>query len=75
MTGIPMELTQAEQLILEHNPAWTAADWPGVIPAMPSWAEDDFELVGMFRYDAEVPVSCFYPADEAASWRAWKAQG
>jgi SAM-dependent methyltransferase len=44
----------SEALILKYNPQWTAADWPGEIPAMPRWAEGEFHLRAMFWYDEEI---------------------
>lgn len=44
----------SEALILKYNPQWTAADWPGEIPAMPRWAETEFRLRAMFWYDEEI---------------------
>lgn len=46
-----------EALILSFNPAWSASDWPGVIPAIPSWAAEDLELRGMFQYDEAIAFS------------------
>jgi 2-polyprenyl-3-methyl-5-hydroxy-6-metoxy-1,4-benzoquinol methylase len=44
----------SEDLILKHNPSWTAANWSGEIPAFPKWAQKDFSLKAMFTYD--VPI-------------------
>lgn len=44
----------SEQLVLRHNPDWTAADWGGAIPPMPRWAEGRFRLTGMFVFDVDV---------------------
>lgn len=46
-----------EDLILKHNPAWTAADWNGEIPPMPAWAEPDFRLRTMMTYDVPIPFT------------------
>lgn len=48
---------QSEELVLRFNPHWGGADWPGVIPAMPSWADADFALRGMFWYDEPIPFT------------------
>jgi SAM-dependent methyltransferase len=48
---------QTEQLVLEFDPQWTAADWNGAIPAMPAWAEQDFNLRAMFFYDEPIPFT------------------
>jgi SAM-dependent methyltransferase len=45
----------SEELVLQHNPKWTAADWAGLVPMLPRWAEPDFKLHAMFVFD--VPVS------------------
>ena len=47
----------SEQLVLKHNPDWSAAGWEGRIPAKPSWAEGVFELRGMFWYDEAIPFT------------------
>lgn len=44
----------SEKLILKFNPNWTAKDWPGIIPASPIWAQDDFNLKAMFYYDEAI---------------------
>jgi SAM-dependent methyltransferase len=48
---------QSEALVLQFNPQWGGADWAGVIPAMPQWAEADFVLRGMFWYDEAIPFT------------------
>ena len=45
---------RSEQLVLEHNPDWTAADWDGVVPDFPEWAEGHFQKVGGFVFDTPV---------------------
>lgn len=47
----------SENLILSFNPVWSASDWAGIIPAMPPWAEKDFELRAMFQYDEAIDFS------------------
>ena len=47
----------SEALVLEHNPDWTAADWAGVIPPLPRWAGEDFDLRAMFYYDEAIPFT------------------
>lgn len=42
---------RTEEIVLRHNPAWAGADWSGIVPPMPAWAEGAFELEAMFRYD------------------------
>jgi SAM-dependent methyltransferase len=45
---------QSEELVLKHNPNWTAKDWHGNIPAFPKWAEEGFNLKAMFYYDEPI---------------------
>jgi SAM-dependent methyltransferase len=45
---------RSEELILKHNPQWTAADYSGDVPACPRWAEEQFRLKGMFYYDEPI---------------------
>jgi len=44
----------SEALVLEHNPDWGGADWPGEIPATPRWSEGRFEVAAMFWFDAPI---------------------
>ncbi len=53
---------RSEDLVLAFNPDWGGADWAGIIPPMPRWAEADFNLTGMFWYDEDVPFT-------AEAWR------
>jgi 2-polyprenyl-3-methyl-5-hydroxy-6-metoxy-1,4-benzoquinol methylase len=46
-----------EQLVLQHNPAWSAHDWSGEIPTHPAWAEGHFAVKGMFWFDEPVPFT------------------
>jgi SAM-dependent methyltransferase len=48
---------ETEALILKHNSQWTAADYTGVIPAFPAWAQADFRLRAMFYYDEAIPFT------------------
>jgi ubiquinone/menaquinone biosynthesis C-methylase UbiE len=43
-----------EALVLEFNPHWSAADWSGVIPTCPKWAEGIFDVRAMFYYDEPI---------------------
>ncbi len=52
---------KTEELILKHNPNWTAHSYTGEIPKFPIWAQNDFELVGNFVYDEQVPFT----------WESW----
>lgn len=47
----------SEELVLRHNPDWSAADWDGRIPARPGWSREDFELRAMFYYDEAIPFT------------------
>jgi SAM-dependent methyltransferase len=46
-----------EQLVLRHNPHWSAADWSGVIPDRPMWARNGLEVEEVFWYDEPVEFS------------------
>ncbi|MBK24077.1 MAG: SAM-dependent methyltransferase [Halobacteriovorax sp.] len=52
---------KTEELILKHNPNWTAHSYSGEIPKFPTWAQNEFELAGHFIYDEEV----------AFTWESW----
>lgn len=45
---------QSEELVLKFNPEWSAADWGGVIPPCPKWAESTFSVRAMFYYDEPI---------------------
>ena len=47
----------SEELVLRFNPDWSGADWDGVLPAEPRWAESSFELVGLFVYEEPIPFT------------------
>ncbi len=53
-----------EALILQHNPNWTAAGYTGDVPPMPTWAEGQFRLRGMFYYDEQIPFT----------WETWRGR-
>lgn len=44
----------SEALVLEFNPDWSGADWAGVIPPCPRWAEPHFDVRAMFYYDEPI---------------------
>ncbi|MEX2216812.1 MAG: methyltransferase domain-containing protein [Phycisphaeraceae bacterium] len=46
-----------EALVLKHNPAWSAANWSGSIPAQPAWSIQDFTVTAMFYYDVAMPFT------------------
>ncbi|MBI2301131.1 MAG: class I SAM-dependent methyltransferase [Armatimonadetes bacterium] len=48
---------RTEELVLEHNPDWSAADWTGDIPAQPEWSRPAFRLRAMFWYDEPIPFT------------------
>lgn len=48
---------QSEELVLQHNPSWTAGDWDGVIPEFPAWAVPFFEVEASFVYDEPIPFT------------------
>jgi len=47
----------SEQLVLEFNPDWSGADWKGVVPPSPKWAESVFDVRAMFYYDEPIPFT------------------
>lgn len=44
----------SEELVLQFNPDWSAADWSGVIPTCPKWAGSHFAVKAMFQYDEPI---------------------
>ncbi|MEK6625842.1 MAG: class I SAM-dependent methyltransferase [Bdellovibrionota bacterium] len=44
----------SEQLILKHNPNWTAHSFKGVVPLIPYGLGDAFEVVDSFYYDQPI---------------------
>lgn len=45
---------RSEELVLQFNPQWSAANWSGEIPVMPQWANGRFERVEGFVFDAPI---------------------
>ncbi|MCC7403058.1 MAG: class I SAM-dependent methyltransferase [Bdellovibrionales bacterium] len=45
---------QTEELILKHNPDWSAAGFDGKIPTMPQWAQGHFKLRNLVVYDEPI---------------------
>lgn len=43
-----------EDLVLKHNPTWTAADYAGVIPERPKGIGIEFDVKAMFYFDEQV---------------------
>lgn len=52
---------KSEELILKHNPNWTAHSYSGEIPEFPEWAQESFELAGSFIYNEDIPFT----------WESW----
>jgi SAM-dependent methyltransferase len=48
---------QTEELVLKHNPDWTAADYTGEVPANPGWIGNDFRVVAFFVYEEPIPFT------------------
>lgn len=46
-----------EALVKEHNPAWSADDFSGEIPATPAWTAGRFEVRACFFFDEDVPFT------------------
>ena len=45
----------SEALVLQFNPAWSAADWSGQVPAEPAWARAaDLRVRARFVYDQPI---------------------
>lgn len=47
----------SEELVLQFNPDWSAADWSGVIPSFLPWAAEDFHVRAMFYFDEAIPFT------------------
>lgn len=47
----------SEELILKHNPNWTAHSYQGDIPPMHPGLEQDFRVKGFFYYDEPIPFT------------------
>ncbi len=48
----------SESLVLEHNPAWAAADWDGGVPEVPAWSRaQGFRVVARTVLDVRVPFT------------------
>jgi SAM-dependent methyltransferase len=50
-------VAESEKLVLKYNPKWTGADWDGVVPPIPQWATEHFNLRAMFYYDEPIPFT------------------
>ena len=47
----------SEQLVLKHNPQWSAADLPGDVPFRPDWADGHFRVKAMFVFQEAIPFT------------------
>ena len=50
----------SEQLVLKHNPAWSASDWHGEIPNVPQWVAENpgaFRVRALFWFDEAIPFT------------------
>ena len=47
----------SERLVLKYSPDWSGADWDGILPAEPKWARGEWDLVGYFVYDEQIPFT------------------
>ena len=47
----------SEALVLKYNPDWSGADWDGYIAPQPAWSRDEFDLLGFFVYDEQIPFT------------------
>ena len=45
---------RSEELVLQYNPHWSAADFSGDMVVCPSWSKNDFRVSAMFFYDEPV---------------------
>jgi SAM-dependent methyltransferase len=57
MPRLDAVVAASEALVLEYNPDWSGADWDGVLPEEPRWSQRDFDLVGLFVYDEQIPFT------------------
>jgi len=48
---------QTEDLILKHNPDWTAANLSGQISSRPEWIGEDFYVAAFFIYHEPIPFT------------------
>ncbi len=48
---------RSEELVLQFNPDWSAADWSGEVPEIPAWAVGEFEKAAGFMFDVPVPFT------------------
>jgi SAM-dependent methyltransferase len=48
---------RTEELVLKHNPDWTAANLSGEISPCPSWIRQDFVVTAFFVYQEAIPFT------------------
>jgi SAM-dependent methyltransferase len=48
---------RSEELVLAHNPDWSAAGWAGEIPPVPAWSPGEFRVAAFFWHDEDVPFT------------------
>jgi SAM-dependent methyltransferase len=47
----------SEQLVLQHNPKWSAGDLSGEVSFKPRWAERHFTVKAMFAFNEAIPFT------------------
>jgi len=47
----------SEELVLKHNPQWSAADFGGEVPPFPKWAQGAFNVKAFFLYEEPIPFT------------------
>ena len=47
----------SEQLVLQHNPKWSAAGLSGEVPFRPQWTEGHFSVKAMFVFTEAIPFT------------------
>ncbi len=63
---------KTEELILKHNPDWSAAGYKGEVPELPVWAEGHFKVRKLIVYDE--PIS-FTPESWKGRMKACRGVG
>ncbi len=48
---------KTEELILQHNPSWSASGYTGLIPVIPTWSIGEFNVETFFYYDEDIPFT------------------
>jgi SAM-dependent methyltransferase len=47
----------SEQLVLQHNPKWSAGNLSGEVPFLPRWADGHFRVKAMFVFNEPIPFT------------------